>query len=95
MKADWIFVGSGFFELDGVRRYKAEGGYVVCVANFGQAMIDVSVSSSAEGQETLVFEAWQERLPPLGSEVMVELVPRPKAKKKEAEKPAEKDSASE
>ena len=95
MKADWIFVGSGFFELDGVRRYKAEGGYVVCVANFGQAMIDVSVSSSAEGQETLVFEAWQERLPPLGSEVMVELVPRPKEKKKATEKPVEKDASEE
>ncbi len=81
MKSDWIFVGSGFFELDGVKRYKAEGGYVICVANFGQAMIDVSVSSSAEGQESLVFEAWQERLPPLGSEVMVELVPRQKEKK--------------
>lgn len=90
MKADWIFVGSGFFELDGVKRYKAEGGYVICVANFGQAMIDVSVSSSAEGQETLVFEAWQERLPPLGSEVMVELVPRPKEKKKEAVEPVGK-----
>ena len=91
MKSDWIFVGSGFFELDGERRYKAEGGYVVCVANFGQAMIDVSVSSSADGQETLVFEAWQERLPPLGSEVMVELVPQPKEKKGRADKPRQKN----
>jgi len=78
MQADWVFVGSGFFDDDGVKRYLAEGGYVVCVANFGQALIDVSVSSSADGQETLVFEAWHERLPPLGSEVLVELVPRQK-----------------
>jgi hypothetical protein len=76
MKADWLFVGSGFFDDGEVKRYLAEGGYVICVANFGQAMIDVSVSSSADGEETLVFEAWHERLPPLGSEVMVELVPR-------------------
>lgn len=85
MKADWIFVGSGFYELDGVKRYRAEGGYVICVANFSQAMIDVSVSSSAEGQEALVFEAWHERLPPLGSEVMVELVPRVEAEKPEGD----------
>ena len=91
MQADWIFVGSGFFDDDGVKRYLAEGGYIICVANFGQALIDVSVSSSADGQETLVFEAWHERLPPLGSEVLVELVPRPKThgnpdKKNAAEK---------
>jgi hypothetical protein len=93
MKADWIFVGSGFFDDGEVKRYLAEGGYVICVANFGQAMIDVSVSSSADGQETLVFEAWHERLPPLGSEVMVELVPRFE-KKKDGE-PPEKDATSE
>lgn len=90
MKADWIFVGSGFFEVDGVRQYMAEGGYVVCVANFGQAMIDVSVPSSADGQETLVFEAWHERLPPLGSEVMVELVPQFE-KKNNPEEPSDEN----
>lgn len=92
MKADWIFVGSGFFDDGEVKRYLAEGGYVICVANFGQAMIDVSVSSSADGQETLVFEAWHERLPPLGSEVMVELVPRIE-KKKDGEKAAAPDDS--
>ena len=88
MQADWIFVGSGFFDDDGVKRYLAEGGYVVCVANFGQALIDVSVSSSADGQETLVFEAWHERLPPLGSEVLVELIPRQKTHSNPEEKDA-------
>ena len=94
IKADWIFVGSGFFDDGEVKRYLAEGGYVICVANFGQAMIDVSVSSSADGQETLVFEAWHERLPPLGSEVMVELVPRiEKKKEKDGEKAAAPDDS--
>ncbi len=75
MLADWVFVGSGFAD-DGNngKQYLAEGGYVICVANFAMSMIDVSIESSAVGNESLNFEAWTERLPPKGSEVLVELV---------------------
>ena len=75
MKADWVFVGSGFAD-DGNngKQYLAEGGYVICVANFAMSMIDVSIESSSTGNESLNFEAWTERLPPKGSEVLVELV---------------------
>lgn len=75
MAADWVFVGSGFAD-DGKngKQYLAEGGYVICLANFSMSMIDVSIESSAAGNESLNFEAWTERLPPKGSEVLVELV---------------------
>lgn len=83
-KADFVFVGSGFSEdADNGKRYLAEGGYVICVANFQTAMIDVAVQSSASGTENLNFEAWQERLPPSKSEVLVELVVRKSEEKAE------------
>lgn len=78
MNADWVFVGSLFHEEPGFpRRYLAEGGYVICVANFPMAMIDLGTSSSSQGRETLTYEAWTERIPPRGSEVLVELIPHP------------------
>jgi|GEM_PF-887000 len=78
MNADWVFVGSLFHEEPGFpRRYLAEGGYVICVANFPMAMIDLGASSSSQGRETLTYEAWTERIPPRGSEVLVELIPHP------------------
>jgi hypothetical protein len=83
MKDHWLFVGSGFFDDEELgRQYLAEGGYVICLANFAMALLDVSSESSA-GTDSLTYEAWTERIPPRESEVLVELVPRP-AKKTEA-----------
>ncbi|MHC4875408.1 MAG: YdjY domain-containing protein [Planctomycetota bacterium] len=82
LDAEFIFVGSGFInDPDFGERYLAEGGYVICVANFAAAMIDLSIESSASGNENLTYEAWTERIPPRGSEVLVEIVPRPEKKK--------------
>jgi hypothetical protein len=77
MQADWVFAGSGFWvdEKTGEKHYQAEGGDVICVANFPTAMIDVAIKSSATGQENLLFEPYTERIPPLGTDVTVELVP--------------------
>ncbi len=77
MKADWIFVGSGFYvDLQtGKKFYMAEGGDVICVANFSTAMIDVAIQSSASGESNLLFEPYTERIPPLGTDVTVELAP--------------------
>ena len=76
MAADWLFVGSHFYEdEERGRQYLAEGGYVVCVANFSMALLDLSGESSAGG-DSLTYEAWTERIPPRDSEVLVELVPR-------------------
>ncbi|NQV25367.1 MAG: hypothetical protein HQ518_13475 [Rhodopirellula sp.] len=87
MTADWVFVGSGFYEDgDSGRQYLAEGGYMICVANFAMAMLDVSIPSDSNGTESLTYEAATERIPPRESEVLIELVPRPE--KEPTDKPA-------
>ena len=88
MVADWVFVGSGFYEDgDAPKQYLAEGGYMICVANFPMAMLDVATPSDSNGTESLNYEAATERIPPRDSEVMIELVPRP-AKHPDDVKPA-------
>jgi hypothetical protein len=83
LEAEWIFGGSGFYtQKDGTQWYQAEAGNLICVSNFSDAMIDVSVESSASNDARL-FEPYTERIPPLGTPVTVELVPVP-AKKKPA-----------
>lgn len=77
MEAKWVFAGS-IFEVDektGEKFYMADGGDLICVANFPTATIDVAMASSASGEENLLFEAWTEHIPPLGTEVTMELVP--------------------
>lgn len=78
MSADWVFVGSGFYQDgDSAKQYLAEGGYMICVANFAMAMIDIATPSDSNGTESLAYEAATERIPPRESEVLIELVPRP------------------
>ena len=86
MTADFVFAG-GFlydravkFDAEGnvtetVRTYSAEGGEVVCVANFPSATIDVAEKSSAEGQGVL-YEAATERVPPKGTPVLIRVAAR-------------------
>lgn len=75
LEAGWVFAGSGFWvQGDGTRYYQAEDGNVICVANFGDAMLDLSIASSANN-EGLLFEPYTERIPPLGTKVDVELIP--------------------
>jgi hypothetical protein len=77
MEAEFVFAGSGFHEdPDGTRYYLAESGNIICVANFTDAIIDVAVKSLA-ANDALLFEPYTDRIPPLGTEVIVELVPRP------------------
>lgn len=76
IEAQWVFAGSGFFEEEGGRQtYMAEGGNVVCVANFGDALLDVTVQSSSSNDAGLLFEPYTERIPPLETAVTVEFVP--------------------
>ncbi len=95
MKSHWVFAGSGFFvvEKTGTNFYQAEGGDLICVANFPTAMLDVAIESSASGEEGLMFEAHTERIPLLGTQVTIELIPvvqKPGAKKRATEKKAGK-----
>lgn len=76
MEADFVFAGSGFFEEeDGTKYYLAESGNLICVANFSDAIIDVSIKSESSN-DALLFEPYTERIPELGTDVLVELVPR-------------------
>jgi len=81
MKADFVFAGSFFYDkpikynsegevLETVRTYAAEGGEVVCVANFPSALIDIAEQSSADGQGVL-YEAATEQIPPKDTPVIV------------------------
>lgn len=93
LDAPWVFAGSGFFvdEASGTKSYLAEGGDVICVANFASAMIDLSAKSSATGEANLLWEAWTERIPPTGTNVLLELVPELDEKPADnPAKPAEK-----
>ncbi|RPI81590.1 MAG: hypothetical protein EHM42_10425 [Planctomycetaceae bacterium] len=76
LKSDWVFVGSGFYEDEatGQKQYLAEEGQVICVSNFQTAMIDVAAQSSDQA-DALLYEAWTDRIPAKGTQVMLELVP--------------------
>ena len=77
LDSPWVFAGSGFYldEANGTKSYLAEGGDVICVANFPSAMLDLAVKSSSEGENNLMWEAWSDRIPPRDTEVLLELVP--------------------
>lgn len=77
LDAPWVFTGSGFYvdEATGKKSYLAEGGDLICVANFPAAMLDLAAKSSAEGEANLMWETWTERIPPVGTEVLLELIP--------------------
>jgi hypothetical protein len=85
LDASWVFAGSGFYkdEKTGEKFYQAEGGDLVCVANFATATLDLAVQSSAANSE-LLYEAYTERIPPVGTQVTIELRPvfenKPKTK---------------
>lgn len=86
LEADFVFAGSVMDKLaDGSQYYLAEAGNVICVANFGDAMIDVAMKSSASNDAGLEFEPYTERLPKSGTEVTIELKP---ILEKEGAKPA-------
>jgi hypothetical protein len=82
MEYPFVFAGSGFWTDpdNGKKFYQAEGGDFVCVSNFGTAMLDIPVKSSQSNDE-LEFEAFTERIPPLGTPVR--LVFKPKLKDKD------------
>lgn len=80
----WVFAGSGFWvdPQNGQRHYLADMGDLVCVSNFSTAMLDLPIESSDKAGQ-LLFQAYTERIPPVGTKVT--LVLEPKAQKKETE----------
>jgi hypothetical protein len=77
MKQDWVFAGSRVVnDPDGKAPplYMANFGNVICVSNFDDALLDLSVLSSSDNDE-LVYETWTDRIPPKDTPVRVVLEP--------------------
>ena len=79
MDADFVFAGSFHYDQDlgdgkTAKRYAADSGFLICVANFGESLIDVREnSSSSDGGQS--YEGWSERIPAEGTQLLLELVP--------------------
>jgi hypothetical protein len=82
MTYDWVFAGSGFYKdpETGEESYLAEGGDLICVANFPSATMDLAVRS-ADSNMGLVFTANTDAIPEQGTPVrmVLEVVDRPPA----------------
>ena len=81
MEAVFVFTGSSWHidESTGRRRYTAEGGHFITVANFPSSTIDVAEpSSSSDGGQT--YEAWEQRIPAEGTAVILEISPAARRK---------------
>jgi hypothetical protein len=81
MTYGWVFAGSGFWknEQTGKEEYLAENGDLICVSNFSDAVLDLPVLSP-QANNALLFEAFTERIPPMGTTVTVVLTPRSETK---------------
>ena len=77
LKHPWVFGGSGIWkdEMTGETGYKADSGDFICVSNFETATMDLPISSSA-AKGDLLYEAFTENIPPLGTPVRLVLLPR-------------------
>jgi hypothetical protein len=77
MHYPFVFGGSVFWtDPDtGKKYYQAERGDFICVSNFGTAMLDIPVKSSAENDD-LAFQTFTDRIPRLGTPVRLLLKPK-------------------
>jgi hypothetical protein len=78
LDSDWVFAGSMLIEnpLDknAAKHYLANDGDVICVSNFEGAMLDLPMMSSKDDADR-AYDAWTERIPPVGTKVTVVLEP--------------------
>lgn len=78
LASDWVFAGSVLLEnpleKNGVKHYLANDGDVICIANFEGAALDLPMLSSKDNDDH-GYEAWTERIPPVGTAVTVILEP--------------------
>ncbi|MCE9553919.1 MAG: YdjY domain-containing protein [Planctomycetes bacterium] len=77
MSHNWVFAGSGFVgdKEKGQQQYQGENGNLICVANFTDAVLDVPVPSTATN-DALLFAAFTDRIPSLGTPVTIVLTPK-------------------
>ena len=78
MAHPWVFAGSKMYkdEETGREYYLGDSsGDLICVSNFSSATLDVPVQSS-DSNAALMFEAFTEHIPPLGTPVTMVLTPK-------------------
>jgi hypothetical protein len=82
MQEQWVFAGSAFWTdpSDGKEYYQADGGDLICLSNFPTAMLDLPIESS-QSNESLLFDAFDGRVPPRGTAVEMILSAAPAAAK--------------
>jgi len=75
---DWVFAGSLLYDdpITKQKRYAADEGDLITVANFGSAILDLPIESSANDADR-AFSANTAKIPPLGTEVLLSFGPRP------------------
>jgi hypothetical protein len=78
LASDWVFAGSMLvenpFEKTAPKHYLANDGDVICVANFESALLDLPIQSSKDDDDR-AYDAWAERIPPVGTKVTLILEP--------------------
>lgn len=76
MNQQWVFGGSQFWEdpASDHQVYYGDAGELICLSNFSTATIDLNIQSS-QSNEGLLFEAFEENIPPLETKVYVILKP--------------------
>jgi hypothetical protein len=74
LSMDWVFAGSQFYEDPQTKKqvYAADDGDLFTVANFGSAILDLPIASSADDADR-VFTTNTDKIPPLGTEVFMVL----------------------
>lgn len=85
MTHEWVFAGSRFVKNpdrpDDPPYYCANNGEVIGISNFPDSMLDLPVEVSKD-DNALAFQAFTEKIPPLGSKVWVILEPAAEKEKK-------------
>lgn len=79
LEMDWVFCGSQFYTSpeDGTKVYYGDSGEMICLSNFSTATLDLPIESSGSN-ESLLFEANTEKIPPVGTPVYLVLSKLPK-----------------
>lgn len=84
MPYSWVFAGSILYpNPDDPKQppiYAANSGDVICVSNFPDALLDLPVNSPKDWDAGRLFEAFTDRIPPLGKVVTIILEPEPDKK---------------
>ena len=85
MSSHWVFTGSMFRRLEGNKnQYMADvTGEIVSVSNFPAAVLDVPIESSNDNSD-LLFQAFSEKIPPVGTSITMILQKREKQSDKQS-----------